>query len=174
MVNESLQKFYVPMLLLAGCLFCIDGCGGSDLSSRTERVTIHGETFTLELAADDASREKGLMHRTEIPDRGGMLFVFPDSKVRVQEFWMGNCPIDMDIIYLDGMGGVTATHHMKAQPPQQSDESDDQYSQRMPRYSSGYPAQFAIELKAGTLDRLKIGFDDRIALDLVNLKALAR
>lgn len=155
------------MMLLAGCR-------DNPSTPRAEQVVINGETFTLEVAADDASREMGLMHRTEIPDHGGMLFVFPDSKVKVQEFWMGHCPIDMDIIYLDGMGGVTATHRMKAEPPQGPDETDDDYKQRMPDYSSGYPAQFAIELKAGTLDRLKIAVDDRITLALPHLKAMAR
>jgi len=152
----------------------LQGCGGSSSPTGSEHVVIAGEDFALEVVADEASREKGLMYRTDIPDHGGMLFVFPDSQVRVQQFWMGHCLVDMDIIYLDGMGTVTATHQMKAEPAQRADESDDDYKLRMPDYSSAYPAQFAIELKAGSLDRLKVSVDDRIKLDTARLKAKAR
>ena len=141
---------------------------------KTEKVVISGETFDLELSLDDQAREKGLMHRDSIPDHGGMLFVFPDSKVRVQSFWMANCLVDMDIIYLDRRGTVTAVHRMKVEPPQKPGESKDDYERRLPRYPSAYPAQFAIELKAGSLDRLNVKVDQRIALDMNRLKKMAR
>jgi uncharacterized membrane protein (UPF0127 family) len=111
------------------------------------------------------------MHRTEVPADGGMLFVFPESEVR--SFWMGNCLVDIDVIFLDPRGRVTAVHRMKAQPPRRADESEADYDRRMPRYWSAYPAQFAIELKAGTLDRLGVKVEDRIDLDLDRLKRLA-
>ena len=103
-----------------------------------------------------------------------MLFVFPDKEIQVQHFWMGHCLVDMDIIYLDSHGRITATHRMKAEPPQRPDESDAEYDRRMRRYSSAYPAQFAIELKAGSLDRLNLKVEDRIPLDLDRLKAMTR
>ena len=139
-----------------------------------EIVTIQGHAFELELAVDPDSRTRGLMHRDHIPEYGGMLFVFPDSEVTVQRFWMGHCLVDMDIIYLDREGRITATHRMKAQPPQRPDEPLFAYETRMPRYSSIYPAQFAIELRAGWLDRLNLNERDRIELDLPRLKAMAR
>ncbi len=139
-----------------------------------EEVEIGGETFRLELANDDLTRQAGLMHRTNIPDDGGMLFVFPDAQMR--SFWMAYCLIDMDLIFLDARGRVTATHRMKALPPRRSDESRFAYEQRVRAadYTSRYPAQFAIELKAGSLDRLKVGVEDLIGLDLARLKAAAR
>jgi uncharacterized membrane protein (UPF0127 family) len=80
----------------------------------------------------------------------------------------------MDIIYLDARGTITAMHRMKAEAPRRGDESESQYDARMPRYSSALPAQFAIELKAGTLDRLGVEVDNRIELDLKRLKSLAK
>jgi len=164
------------LLALLWITFILAGCGGSGSSPGLETVVIKGETFTLELAADDAARELGLKHRASIPDAGGMLFVFPDSKVSVQSFWMHECLVDMDIIYLDRRGTVTATYRMKARPLRQNGESEAEYQQRMrgDDYSSAYPAQFAIELKAGTIDRLNVRVDDRIALDVARLKAMAR
>ncbi|HWB19134.1 MAG TPA: DUF192 domain-containing protein [Phycisphaerales bacterium] len=137
-----------------------------------EQVTIKGKTFSLEMASDSDSRDEGLMGRTEIPAGMGMLFVFPESGM--QYFWMGHCLTDMDIIFLDARGHVTATHAMKAQSPQRSDESDDAYRRRMGTYSSGLPAMFAIELPPGSLEELKVRVDDRIDLDTTRLKAMAR
>jgi uncharacterized membrane protein (UPF0127 family) len=154
------------------------GSGTSDVPGmpQYERVVIGKHEFNLELALDDASRARGLMHRDHIDEHGGMLFVFPDSKVTRQSFWMKNCLVDMDIIYLDRSGRVTATHRMKAQPPQRADESDAVYEARMSRsaYPSGYPAQFAIELRSGWLDQLNLKVEDRIELDVSRLKALAK
>lgn len=139
-----------------------------------ETVTIAGEVFHLEIANNDVTRQTGLMHRTSIPDDGGMLFVFPDAQKR--SFWMAYCLVDMDLIFLDARGRVTATHRMKTQAPRGADESRFAYEQRMRStdYASRFAAQFAIELKAGSLDRLKIAVEDRIDLDLARLKAAAR
>lgn len=162
---------------LALTIVVLSRCGPTGTTTRgpagTETVKINGETFHLELAADEPLRTKGLMYRDQIPDHGGMLFVFPDAQVMVQSFWMGNCLVDMDIIYLDRRGFVTATHHMKAEPPRGPNESKSDYDRRMPRYSSAYPAQFAIELKAGSLERLNVKVEQKIDLDVARLKATA-
>lgn len=129
-------------------------------------------TFTLEVAADQASIERGLMHRQTIPPGTGMLFIFPD--VRGRSFWMKNCLTDIDLITLDGSGRVTTTHRMKAEPPKREDETDDAYGTRLKKYSSVFPAQFAIELPPGTLDQLNVRVEDKIELDLERLKALTR
>lgn len=152
------------------------GCQGKSnpAAGGTETVRIKGEEFELKLAIDDASRERGLKHETSIPDQGGMLFIFPDGKVGMQSFWMHECVVDMDLMFLDRRGVVTATHRMKVEPARREGESETEYQQRLRKYSSGYPAQFAIELKSGTLDRLNIRVDDRIELDLPRLKGMAR
>jgi uncharacterized protein len=147
--------------------------GGQTMNARYERVEIGGEKFNLELAITDRAREDGLKHRAEIPADGGMLFIFPPSQIRVQRFWMHNCLTDMDIIYLDARGTVTAVHRMKAEPARRPGETEDDYRNRLPLYSSGYPAQFAIELRPGSLDRLKVRVEDKIKLDLPRLKAMA-
>ena len=76
------------------------------------------------------------------------------------------------MIFVDSRGRVTATHRMKVASPQRENESEAAYRYRLPSYWSGYPAQFAIELQAGWLDRLDLHIDDRIELDLDRLKAM--
>ena len=145
--------------------------GGSDAPPGSERIVIEGHAFDLELALDQAARARGLMGVEEIPEDGGMLFVFPEPAH--QGFWMANCLTDIDIIYLDAFGRVTATHRMAAEPPRQPDESTFAYHNRLPRYPSRRPAQFVIELKAGWLDQLDLKVEDKIELDLDRLKAMA-
>lgn len=143
----------------------------SATSPATEQLTIASEVFKLEIAADDASREKGLMHRDHIDPHGGMLFIHPEPKV--QSYWMANCPIDMDILFLDPVGRIVATHKMKAELPKRDDEARAEYEARLKLYDSKRPAQFAIELKAGSIERLKLKSGQVIALDLARLKKLA-
>jgi len=139
-------------------------------------VRIGGEKFELELAIDPAVRERGMGGRTEIPDHGGMLFVFPDKDVKVQSFWMKDCLIDMDIIYLDRQARVTWAGTMRAIPLQEPDESKADYETRLrsTATSSGYPSQFVIEVKAGTVQRLGVRVEDKIELDTRTLIGRAK
>ena len=59
---------------------------------------------------------------------------------------------------------------------QGEEESEFAYQTRMNayRYSSRFPAQFAIELRSGWLEKLDLHVDEKIELDLPRLKARAR
>jgi uncharacterized protein len=164
-----------PARALVVALLCLAAAGCNDgmrVDADHMTVVLDGHTFRLEVAADNEARIQGLKGVAEIPADGGMIFTFPEA--RVQSFWMADCLTDMDIIFADPQGRVTATHHMKAEAPRRSDETRAAYEARMPGYSSVYPAQFAIELRAGWLDRLNIGVDTRLDLDTARLKAIAR
>ena len=110
------------------------------------------------------------MGRTEIASDGGMLFVFPTSQLR--SFWMGYCLVDIDIMFLDPNGRVTAIHTMKTEEPREETETEVAYKFRMAGYPSVYATQFAIELRAGSIQRLGVDVDDKIELDLARLKAM--
>jgi hypothetical protein len=158
---------FIALILI---LFSL-GCGTKTHPLSTE-VTISGETFNLEIVRDVQSRAKGLMHRTEIQPSRGMLFVFPDASVR--SFWMKNCLVPIDLIFLDSRGTVTATHEMTVETPKQDGESEWDYDNRLSHYWSNAPARFAIELQSGSIKRLDIKINERIRLDLKQLRSLAR
>jgi len=153
-------------------LACLAGCTQLSPRNGLETVTIKGHVFHLELAANDESRTEGLMRRTEIAEDGGMLFVFPEAAYR--SFWMGYCVIDIDILFLDAHGRITAVHRMVTEAPRRADEAEPAYRQRLASYDANFPAQFAIELRAGWLDRLELRVGDKIDLDLDRLKKQTR
>ncbi len=137
-----------------------------------EPVVIAGETFRLEPAVTPKARQRGLGGREKIKNHGGMLFVFPD--VRRRSFYMKDCVIDIDIMFLDDRGRITAVHKMKKEPPRRADESVGAYERRLKLYPSGRPVRFAIELETGSIERLKLKPGRTIPLDLSRLKKLAR
>jgi uncharacterized membrane protein (UPF0127 family) len=134
-------------------------------------IEIKGERFLLEMALDEGNRQIGLSRRAALPPGKGMIFVHP--RPEVLRYWMWECLIDLDMIYLDREGRVTATHRMKKEPPRRPNESVTAYTQRLRRYSSVRPAVFAIELPAGSLDRLDLREGEVIGFDHEGLRRLA-
>lgn len=145
-------------------LMVLAGCGRS---TRGERVAVElgGRTFDLELALDDAAREHGLMERDHIADDGGMLFVFP--RQQVLRFWMKNCKVPIDVIFLDAAGRIVSIHQMTPPAPGTADRD-------LAEYPSGYPAQFAIEVQGGLTDKLGLKLGEKVDLELESLKQRAR
>ncbi|MBX3355023.1 MAG: DUF192 domain-containing protein [Phycisphaeraceae bacterium] len=137
-----------------------------------ETIRVNGEAFETEIAADDASRAKGLGGRTSIGAQEAMLFVFRQSDI--QRFWMKDCLMDVDIVFLDRTGRITATHEMKQEPAKQPGESDAQYQARLPFYSSDKEALYAMEFKAGTIQRLGLKPGQTITLDHGKMRAYLR
>lgn len=137
-----------------------------------ERVKLDDRTYMLEIVADNESRTKGLGGRTHLDEDKGMLFVFPDSKVR--HFVMRDCFFDIDIIYLDADARIVAMHQMKVEPPRGEDESDFVYNNRLKRYSSRFDSQFVIELAGGQLDHLDLEEGQAVKLDVKRLRSLAK
>jgi len=166
-------RVFITMIVLActaafsSIVSCDDRAGAT-----VEPVKIKGQWFHLELAADNASRIKGLAHREYIAPDGGMLFVFP--RPQPLAFVMRHCLVPIDIAYLSGSGRVLAVHHMQVEPPQRPDESDAEYEARLERYPSPFPAPFAIEVAGGRFEEIGLEVGDRVEMDTRRLKRLAR
>jgi len=135
----------------------------------TVPATIGGQRFRLEVAADGPSMLRGLGGRSVIPPLGGMLFAY-DSP-RPTAFVMRDCPIPIDVAFLDAGGRVLNVHTMKPEPPRRPDESADDYESRLPGYPSAGPAQYAVELAGGRFAELGVGRGDRIEIDFAKLPA---
>ena len=149
---NMVNRFALCLLVFA---FGMASCDQSTpQNGNVENLRIGGKQFQLELAMTNATRIRGLGGRESIAENGGMLFIFPEA--RIQKFCMRDCLTNMDIVYIDPLGYVTAMHTMVTEPPRESDESEIEYEDRLPRYSSGYPAKFVIELAPGMAESIGI------------------
>jgi uncharacterized membrane protein (UPF0127 family) len=95
--------------------------------------------FTVELAVDPPTRQRGLMERTELADGAGMLFLFPDDSSG--GFWMRNTLIPLQIAYIGADGEVVDILDMV---PCEEDPCE--------VYTPGSPYRSALEVDAGALD----------------------
>ncbi len=66
-----------------------------------------------EVAADNESRSRGLMHRTEMESNRGMIFVF--DRLGVQCFFMKNTLIPLTIAFLNEQGKIVNMSDMSPQ-----------------------------------------------------------
>jgi len=137
-----------------------------------EVIKVNGESFDTEVAATDVSRTKGLGGRASIGKNEAMIFVFKESDL--QRFWMKDCLMDIDIVYLDRTGRITAAHTMKREPPRAAGETQAAYEARLPFYNSDKEALYALEFAAGTNDRLGLKAGQTITLDHGKLRGYLR
>ncbi len=131
-------------------------------------VELNGYQVEMELALTPAQREQGLMGREALADDRGMLFVLPDREPYPAEvsFWMKNCLIPIDLIYISREGIITAIHEM--QPPEPGTADED-----LILYPSRGKVQFAIELRGGLAGELGLAVGDAVDLEKDYLLGLA-
>ncbi|HHO54450.1 MAG TPA: DUF192 domain-containing protein [Deltaproteobacteria bacterium] len=110
-------------LLLLAC--------GSKLPVTT--LQVGGHPVRAEIAATNAHRQLGLMHRDALATDSGMLFVYPDQQIR--GFWMKDTRIPLSIAFADRYGKIVRIADMKP-----FDTT---------RISSLAPAMYALEMEQG-------------------------
>jgi uncharacterized membrane protein (UPF0127 family) len=103
--------------------------------------------FKVEIAADDASRSIGLMHRTHLAGDHGMLFDFKTPVMAA--FWMKDTPLPLDILFVraDGTISTVAANAVPFSTAQ---------------IVSAEPIRVVIEINGGVSRRLGIGPGDRV------------
>ena len=128
-------------------------------------VTLAGQPHHLELALTDAVRTEGLKGRSSMPDNCGMLFVFPDEKIR--QFWMQDCLISLDIIFISTGRQIVSIHTMGAPASGVPDRE-------LPVCTSASAAQYVIELNGGRAEQLGLKPGQMLDLPVELLKGIAR
>lgn len=138
----------------AAVVFALSGLSACAARASGPWAELKGQRFQIEIAADEASRERGLMFRDSMPADHGMLFVFDDAQVRT--FWMKNTHIPLDILYFDQNYKLVS---VQQRVPPCLDSGNN-----CPVYPSEDAAQYVLELNAGAADKLGVKPGDALAV----------
>ena len=118
------------------------------------RARIADRAIELEVAKTTEQQAMGLMYRTSLADDRGMLFEFKPP--RLVNFWMKNCKISLDMIFL--RDGVVEAIEVSA-PPCTADPC--------PTYGPDIMVDRVIELRGGRAAELGVKVGDRIAIEFL-------
>ena len=112
-------------------------------------VTPRGKrVFRIEIARTPAEQERGLMFRRRIPVGTGM--IFPMDPPRIASFWMKNCPVPEDMIFVRANG--TIARIAANTTPYSTDP-----------VSSGEPVAAVFEIAGGEARRLGIAEGNKVS-----------
>jgi uncharacterized membrane protein (UPF0127 family) len=139
-VSRSFNPWFglLLALLLAGCNSAktVDPFG-----LRTVDLTVGGVPLKAEVAADEQSREMGLMFRDSLSEDHGMLFVFDQPKQA--SFWMKNTKIPLSVAFLDSDRVISEEKSMRP------------YDETLIQSRSD-KIRYALEVNAGWFDRHQV------------------
>ncbi len=110
--------------------------------------------FTMELATTPEQWIRGLMFRRLLSAGTGMLFIYKEPGPYT--FWMKNCFISLDIIWLSEDRKIV--YFVEKVPP--CDQPD------CPSYGSMNRAKYVVEVNAGVVRKHKLKLGDRIEIKI--------
>lgn len=111
--------------------------------------------ISVEIASDEAQRELGLMYRTQLGEKQGMLFVYPDQAIR--QVWMKNTLLSLDVLFLSDDGHIISI--LTKLEPCVNDPCS--------IYDSQKAAMYMLELNAGFVDNNQIKTGQQLRLPSV-------
>ncbi|WP_333474136.1 DUF192 domain-containing protein [Zunongwangia sp. HRR-M8] len=107
------------------------------------------KTLDIEIANDDYTRATGLMYRESLKENHGMLFIYPSAAPR--SFYMKNTYIPLDLVFFNSDSTIVS-FQKDAKP---LDETS---------LPSQEPAQFILEINAGSSERWDLNKGDRFSV----------
>ncbi len=144
---------FILLALSFGCL----GPSAAPPSFRTLEFKSHDISLSVEMAATPAQIETGLMGRTFLDERSGMLFDMGPAPAYRPTFYMYRTLIPLDAIFLDeGMSVVD----IQSMAPCLSERASG-----CQRYTSRAPARFVLEVNGGFCEKNGIKIGDKARLE---------
>lgn len=114
--------------------------------------------YNVELAETKEQWIKGLMFRKTLPEKGGMLFIYPEPGFYA--IWMKNCFISLDILWLDSKGKII--YIIENAPPCKHEPCE--------VYQPIMKSSYVLELRSGTVKKEKLRVGDRLDIVLPEKK----
>ncbi len=127
----------------------------------TLKVSIATKTsevvYTADVARTESQRAIGLMYRASLPTYGGMYFIFPaDTR---EGFWMKNCEIALDILFIDSSNKIVDIKENFA-PCKDFDKTQ----QTCPTYVPLVDYKTVLEINAGSVKKQGIALGQQISI----------
>jgi len=112
------------------------------------RATLHirQQPIEAQLATTPEQRRIGLMHRTQMPENEGMLFIYQDDAERC--FWMQDTPLPLSTAFIDKDGIIVKLAVM--QPLTNKSHCSEQ------------PVRFVLEMQQGWFKKHEITTGERL------------
>jgi hypothetical protein len=104
-------------------------------------------SFHVEIAADIAAQQRGLMYRREMAANAGMLFQLPQPEFVI--FWMKDTYIPLDMLFVKADGTISSI-------------AADAKPMSTAKIPSNGPVEAVIEINAGLAKALNIAPGDRV------------
>jgi hypothetical protein len=122
------------------------------VETQTIYIVTDEEEFELEVevADSDAERAKGLMYRENLCEFCGMLFIF--SSDTEHGFWMKDCFIPLDIIFVSKHGDIVDIKR-DFEPCDKGE---------CPSYSPDQHYRYAVEVNSGWCDEQDVNIGDKV------------
>ncbi len=130
------------------------GLGGPAVKLPETRLCVKRDVcLTVEVAATETARQRGLMFRTHLPADRGMLFVFDTEDF--WPFWMKNTRIPLDMIWIGS--DKTVAFVLEDVPPCKADPC--------PTYTPLRKARYVLEVPAGSVRKWKLSVGQPVAFE---------
>ncbi len=174
-LRESVSQKTCLVAVLAVSLMIVSSCGviktnqsdnvakAGEFESQAQRlaitakVNIKGEVIELEVAQTPDQQSKGLMFRETLADNRGMLF--PLTYPRVTRFWMKNCLVPLDMIFLKNSKVVAI---VESAPPCNNAPED------CPVYGPDVLVDGVLELRSGRAKELNLRPGDALEFEFLD------
>ncbi len=143
------------LALWAACAVSVpEAPTGSAALLPTTQVTLpNGAVIEAELAITPEEQARGLMFRAELAAGRGMLFV--GSRSAPRSFWMYQCLIPLDLIWMDGAHRIVEI--VRSAPPCSATAAAD-----CPSYGGTTNSVYVLELAAGQAEEQGLRLGDRL------------
>src|SRR3989304_2748950 len=147
---------FFPILILPTFFLGLRGAPGATSKTvivlRPPQETMIAR-FTVEIADEPRKWAQGLMNRRSLAAGSGMIFIFPESEV--QEFWMKDTLLPLDMLFADGEGkSITIHENAPACLPPRT----------CPTYQSTAPVLYVLEINGGMSHKKGIRLGDFLQL----------
>jgi uncharacterized membrane protein (UPF0127 family) len=139
---------YIKTLLLSLSLLLGGSALAQDAPQRLPKTQLSAGMHLIqaEVAQTEEQRATGLMHRREMAQNAGMLFVF--ERAGVQCFWMKNTLIPLAIAFVADDGSIVNVAEMQAM----SEAS----------HCSAKPVRYALEMNQGWFSKRGLKAGDKL------------